>query len=70
MKLIWFLADHVFRFRYRDPFPVDENGVQLWELDTYEEESDKMLVDFFFMGFVIGAIITSMAAGIIWIVLP
>lgn len=70
MKILWFLADHIFRFRYRNPFPETEDGTVIWELDIYHEESDKMLIDFFFMGFVIGAIVTAMAAGIVWLIVP
>lgn len=72
MNLFAFLADHVFRFRYRDPVTNDGNdgGPIVWDIGIYEDEMDKMHIDFFFMGFVIGALLTAFAAGIIWLIVP
>lgn len=53
MKVLFFLADRVFRFRYRDP---SGGGGITWDIGIYEEESNKMLRDFFFMGAVLGGV--------------
>ena len=68
-KLIMFLADHVFRFSYRDPCAVSEDGTIILELDVWEEENDKMLYDFFYMGLVTGTVLTIIVAGILWLMI-
>lgn len=49
MRFLYFLADKVFRFRYRDPH-TERDGIPTWDIGIYEEEHDKMLRDFFIMG--------------------
>ena len=69
MKILYFLADRVFRFRYRDPMTNDGNdgGLPTWDLGIYEDEMEKMRLDLFFMGFVIGAILDAIVTGILWV---
>lgn len=65
MKILYFLADHVFRFRYRDP----NTGPTTWDIGIYEEEQDKTLRDFFLMGVSITLIVCVVVGGVIcWIV--
>ena len=66
MKILYFLAEHVFRFRYRNSCTVNEQGNTVWDIGIHEEENEKMMRDFFFMGAVIGAIIVAIMAGILW----
>lgn len=66
MNLLYFLSEHVFRFRYRNSCTVNEQGNTVWDIGIYEEENEKMVRDFFFMGIVIGAIIVAIMAGILW----
>lgn len=61
MNGLYFLADHIFRFRYRDP--VTNEKPLTWDLRIYEDEMNKMHRDFFIMGVVIGALMTAVAAG-------
>ena len=52
MRFLYFLADHVFRFKYRDPYapPAADQALATWDVIIYEEEQNKMLRDFFIMG--------------------
>lgn len=67
MSMLLFLADNVFRFRYRDPAKRDANGIHTWDVDVYEEEMKKVNRDFFLMGFVIGSILEAIVAGALWL---
>lgn len=68
MKILYFLSEHVFRFRYRNSCTVNERGNTVWDIGIHEEENEKMMRDFFFMGAVIGAIIVAIMAGILWVI--
>ena len=68
MRFLYFLADRVFRFKYRDP---NTNPVT-WDIGIYEEEQDKMLRDFFIMGCVTAAIailLLSVAGASAWLII-
>lgn len=73
MKTLFFFADHVFRFKYRDPYTpieVEEGIIASWDLAVYEEENDKMLRDFFIMGCVtafIFAVILAVTGAAVWL---
>ena len=68
MKLLYFLSEHIFRFRYRNSCTVNERGNTVWDIGIHEEENEKMIRDFFLMGLVIGGIISAIAIGILWII--
>lgn len=69
MKFLEFLADRVFRFRYRDPAGKNDAGLTTWDLSIAEEEQDRMLVHFFVMGLFIGISITVLIGGLAWILI-
>lgn len=69
MSVLYFLADHVFRFRYRNPSSRDEeNDMLVWDIGVYEDEIDKVHRDFFIMGATLGAFLTVILAGILWLI--
>lgn len=70
MRFLYFLADHVFRFRYRDPMidNQEDSLLMTWDLGVYEEEVDKMLRDFLIMGITLGVTITTILAGLLWLI--
>lgn len=70
MKILYFLSEKVFRFKYRDSVSINENGNTVWDIGIHEDENEKAYFDFFFMGFVIGSIITTLAAGMLWLLIP
>jgi len=57
MRFLVFLADHIFRFSYKDP-TSDTGGMLTWDLSLQESETDKMLRDFFVMGLVVGVVVS------------
>ena len=67
MRLLYLLADHVFRFRYTDPLSK-KDGVSTWDVGIYEEQVDKVNRDFFIMGFVIGLLLTTIGA-VTWLLI-
>lgn len=69
MRFLYFLADHVFRFRYRDPSTErdEENNVLVWDIGIYEDEIDKVHRDFFIMGGVLGFVFAAILGGLLWL---
>lgn len=68
MRILYFLADNVFRFRYRDPSSRDEeNDTFVWDIGVYEEEVDKVHRDFFVMGLTLGVVVAALLAGLLWL---
>jgi hypothetical protein len=67
MNFLYFLADNLFRFKYRDPYSTHENRT-FWALDVFEEENEKMRRDFFIMGLVFGVVISLLLVGALWLI--
>lgn len=69
MKILYFLSEHVFRFRYRNSCTVNEQGNTVWDIGIHEEENEKMMRDFFLMGASTGlAICVVIGGAICWLV--
>lgn len=68
MRLLEFLADHVFRFRYRDPVGKNDAGLITLDMGIAEEEQTRMLVHFFVMGVVVGIVVTAIVGGAAWLI--
>lgn len=68
MRLLEFLADHVFRFRYRDPVGKNDAGLITLDMGIAEEEQTRMLVHFFVMGVVVGVIAIALVGGTAWLI--
>ena len=68
MNFLYFLAEQVFRFRYRNSCTVNERGNTVWDIGIHEEENEKMMRDFFLMGLIIGAIMGAIVIGVTWLI--
>jgi len=69
LKLINFLGEHVFRFRYQKDTSEGDNGNLIWDIGIYEDNLDKMSVDLFVMGLVVGVVIAAIVGGALWLTL-
>jgi hypothetical protein len=61
-KIIMFLSEKVFRFRYQDPH-TDTN---VWDVGIYEDNMDKMLRDVFVIGASVGGVVVALCAAVWW----
>ena len=68
MNILYFLADKIFRFRYRDPV-TSEIPIITWDIGIYEDEMNKMHRDFFIMGAVIGVVSGSVFVAALWLLI-
>lgn len=68
MKLLYLLADHVFRFKYLNSVSEDEKGNLVWDIGVHEEQSEKARKDFFIMGFVCATILCIIAGVALWMI--
>jgi hypothetical protein len=62
-KIIMFLSEKVFRFRYQDPH-TDTN---VWDVGIYEDNIDKMFRDVFIIGISVGVVITALCVVVWWL---
>lgn len=70
MRFLYFLADHVFRFRYRDPMidNQEDSLLMTWDIGIYEDQINKMHRDFLIMGVTLGVVGTAILAGLLWLI--
>ena len=66
MKILYFLSDYVFRFKYENHV-FENDGKTVWDIGIYEDASEKALKEFFIMGFICASILCIIAGMILWL---